>query len=146
MAEIRLPSLNRVLITGYATRDAELRYTPNGTAVANFGIGNTRRFKDQKGDWRDETTFVNVVAWQRLGELARDNVRRGSPVLVEGRLQSRSWEAEDGKRRTVIEIRADRLQFLEKVRRDVVEEGPPDQVPAPQGGEPERPEMDDVPF
>jgi len=148
MAEIRLPSLNKVLITGYATRDAELRYTPAGTAVANFGIGSTRRFRDQSGEWRDETAFVNIVAWQRWAELARDRVRRGAPLLVEGRLQSRSWETEDGRKRTVIEIRADRFQLLEKTfqesggessARPTPEEKQPEGQPADAG-------MDDVPF
>jgi single-strand DNA-binding protein len=145
MAEIRLPSLNRVLITGYATRDPELRYTPAGTAVANFGIGSTRRYRDQSGEWKDDTTFVNVVAWQKWAEVVRDSIRKGSPMLVEGRIQSRSWEGEDGKRRTVVEIRADRVQALEKGAR---EGGRPPADVAPQGEEAETPppDLDDVPF
>jgi single-strand DNA-binding protein len=147
MAEIRLPTLNKVLITGYATRDPELRYTPGGAAVANFGIGSTRRYKDQNGEWKDDTAFINVVTWQRWAELARDNVKKGSPLLIEGRLQSRSWEGEDGRRRTVIEIRADRFQTLEKFQRDG---SPRETAPTFSGSadrdSPGEPDLDDVPF
>ncbi len=146
MAEIRLPSINKVLITGYATRDPELRYTPGGTAVANFGIGSTRRFKDQNGEWKDDTAFINVVAWQRWAELARDLIRKGSPLLIEGRLQSRSWDGEDGRKRTVVEIRADRFQALEKGARSGGQgssAGSDDnRGEGPQGG----PDLEDVPF
>ena len=146
MAEIRLPSLNKVLITGYATRDPELRYTPSGAAVANFGIGSTRRYKDQNGEWKDDTAFINVVAWQRWAEIARDNVRKGSPLLIEGRLQSRSWEAEDGRKRTVVEIRADRFQALEKGSREPRVGSPSESsnVETEQGSR--SPDLDDVPF
>ena len=145
MAELRLPTLNKVLITGYATRDPELRYTPSGTAVANFGIGSTRRYRDQSGEWKDDTAFINIVAWQRWAEMARDSIHKGSPVLVEGRLQSRSWEAEDGRRRTVVEIRADRLQALEKGARG---EGRPEGARAGDGEDEPAPgpDVDDVPF
>jgi single-strand DNA-binding protein len=146
MAEIRLPTLNKVLITGYATRDPELRYTPGGAAVANFGIGSTRRYKDQNGEWKDDTAFINVVTWQRWAELARDNVKKGSPLLIEGRLQSRSWEGEDGRRRTVIEIRADRFQALEKFPRDGAPRDTAPAVSADQNAPPAGPDLDDVPF
>ena len=112
MAEIRLPTLNKVLITGYATRDPELRYTPGGAAVANFGIGSTRRYKDQSGEWKDDTAFINVVTWQRWAELARDNVKKGSPLLIEGRLQSRSWETDDGQKRSKVEVVAESKSAL----------------------------------
>jgi single-strand DNA-binding protein len=146
MADIRLPTLNKVMLTGYATRDAELRYTPGGAAVANFGIGSTRRYKDQSGEWKDETMFINVVAWQRWAELARDKVRRGSPLLVEGRLQSRSWETEDGQKRTVVELRADRFQFLEKTRLESDLGEGSDASAASQPFSSGSKDLDDVPF
>ncbi|MCK4546074.1 MAG: single-stranded DNA-binding protein [Candidatus Eisenbacteria sp.] len=160
MAEIRLPSVNKVLITGYATRDPELRYTPSGAAVANFGIGSTRRYKDQSGEWKDDTAFINVVAWQRWAELARDNVKKGSPLLIEGRLQSRSWETEDGRKRTVVEIRVDRFQALEKFssgatggessrtfsREEVSPAAASRRTSGDEGAAPAGPDLDDVPF
>lgn len=146
MAEIRLPTLNKVMITGYATRDPELRYTPGGTAVANFGIGSTRRYRDQSGEWKDETAFINIVAWQRWAELARDNVRKGSPLLIEGRLQSRSWETEDGRKRTVVEIRADRFQSLAKTRAEPGKEEPSANSFGRREEKAEGEDVDDVPF
>jgi single-strand DNA-binding protein len=140
--ELRLPTLNKILITGYCTQDAEVRYIQSGAAVANIRIGSTRRFKDNAGEWRDETCFVNVVAWRELAERCGNNLKKGSAVFVEGRLQSRSWETDDGQKRSVIEILADRIQFLDRGARD----GAP--AFAGGGAEPERESMagDDVPF
>lgn len=114
MSELRVPTLNRVLMAGRLTRDPELRYTPNGSAVCNFSLAVNRRHKDQSGRWQDDTTFINVVAWQAIAENVNKYLHKGSPVLVEGRLESRSWETETGQKRTVIEIRADSVRFLEK--------------------------------
>ncbi|HAD82895.1 MAG: hypothetical protein A2509_09900 [Candidatus Edwardsbacteria bacterium RIFOXYD12_FULL_50_11] len=114
MSELRVPTLNRVLLSGRLTRDPELRYTPNGSAVCNFSLAVNRRHKDQSGRWQDDTTFINVVAWQAIAENVNKYLHKGSPVMVEGRLESRSWETETGQKRTVIEIRADSVRFLEK--------------------------------
>jgi len=114
MSELRVPTLNRVLLSGRLTRDPELRYTPNGSAVCNFSLAINRRHKDQSGRWQDDTTFINVVAWQAIAENVNKYLHKGSPVMVEGRLESRSWETETGQKRTVIEIRADSVRFLEK--------------------------------
>ena len=117
--ELRLPSLNRILITGNCTRDPEVRYTQGGSAVTNIGIASSRYYKDPKdpaGGWKEDTCFVTVVAWGALAERCGDMLSKGSPVLVEGQLQSRSWETEDGQKRSVIEIRADRVQNLERSR------------------------------
>jgi len=115
--ELRLPSLNRVIIAGNLTRDPEVRYTQSGAAVANLGLASSRYYKDPKdpaGEWKEDTCFVTVVAWAQLAERAGDSLKKGSPVLVEGRLQSRSWETDDGQKRSVIEIRADSIQNLER--------------------------------
>lgn len=125
MTELRIPSLNRVLIAGRLTRDPELRYTPNGSAVCNFSLAVNRRHKDQAGRWQDDATFINVVAWQAIAENINKYLHKGSPVLVEGRLESRSWENEAGQKRNVIEIRADSVRFLEKSdsSQDIAAEG-----------------------
>ena len=115
--ELRLPSLNRIMIAGNLTRDPEIRYTQSGAAVANIGLASSRYYKDPKdpaGEWKEDTCFVTVVAWAQLAERVGDTLKKGSPVLVEGRLQSRSWETEDGQKRSVIEIRADAIQSLER--------------------------------
>lgn len=112
--ELRLPSLNKILITGRCTQDPEVRYLQSGTAVTNIRIASNRRFRDKSGEWRDDTCFVDVVAWAELAERAGNQLKKGGAVLVEGRLQSRSWETEDGQKRSAIEINADRIQFLDK--------------------------------
>jgi single-strand DNA-binding protein len=115
MADLRLPSLNRVLIAGRLTRDPELRYTPSGTAVCNLRLASGRRYKDRSGEWQDDSTFVSVVTWSRTAENCGEYLKKGSAVLVEGRLQSRSWETEDGQKRSVVEINALRVEFLDRV-------------------------------
>jgi single-strand DNA-binding protein len=118
MSEIRIPSLNRVLLAGRLTRDPELRYTPNGKAVCRFSLAVNRRHKDQSGRWVDDPTYINIVAWQEAAEEANRRLKKGSPVLVEGRLESRAWENDAGQKKTLFEIRADNLDFLEKAGPD----------------------------
>jgi len=110
----RLPNLNRVMIVGNLTREPELRTTSTGIPVANFRIAANRRFRDNSGEWREDVCFIGVVAWQRLAESCAAMLQKGSAVYVEGELRSRSLEAEDGKKRNVIEIRAHHVQFLDK--------------------------------
>ena len=111
--ELRLPSLNKVLMTGNLTRDPEVRYIQSGAAVVTLRIASTRRYQTG-GEWKDDTCFIDVVAWRELAERCGDQLHKGSPVMVEGRLQSRDWATQDGQKRTTIEINADRIQFLEK--------------------------------
>ena len=136
MFEVRLASINKVMLSGRLTREPELRYTPAGVAVMTFSIALNRRYKDQSGEWKEEVSFVNVVAWQKQAELAGQFLKKGSAVYVEGRLQSRSWETNDGNKRSTLEVRAERLQFLDKVRRE--EEGAEPK--------PEEEAAEDVPF
>ncbi|MDD5347703.1 MAG: single-stranded DNA-binding protein [Candidatus Omnitrophica bacterium] len=107
-----MASLNKVLLIGNLTRDPELRYTPQGTAVANIGLAVSRKFKDKSGELREEVCFVTVVVWNKMAETCNQYLHKGSPVFVEGRLMMRSWEDKEGKKRTVIEVRAERVQFL----------------------------------
>ena len=118
MSDLRLVSINRVLLSGRLTRDPELRYTPSGVAVMTFSLALNRRYKDQSGEWKEEVSFVNVVAWQRQAELASEYLKKGSAIFVEGRLQSRSWETSEGQKRSVLEVRAERLQFLDRLKRE----------------------------
>ena len=114
--ELKLPSLNKILIAGNCTRDPEVRYTQSGSAMTRFGIASSRyyREKGESNEWKEETCFVNVVTWRQLAERLGDQLQKGTAVLVEGRLDSRSWETEDGQKRTVIEISADRVQVLDR--------------------------------
>lgn len=141
MADLRLPNLNFVQLVGRLTRDPEMRYTPSGVPVATFGIAVNRFYRDSNGEPREETSFFTVVTWQKLAERAAETLHKGTAVLVEGRLQSRSWESADGQRHSVVEIHAQRFQVLSKP------EGGREYTPPPPQGTFETPEVeDDMPF
>lgn len=112
--KLSFPRVNYVIISGRLTRDVELRYTPSGTPTANIGIASDRSYRDSDGNWQQETSFLRVVAWTRQAEWAAENLKKGSPVIIEGRIQSRNWQDKDDKPRTTVEIVASRIQRLER--------------------------------
>lgn len=97
-------SLNKVLLIGNLTRDPELRYTPNGTAVCTFGLATNRGWTTQTGEAKEETEFHRIVAWNKLGELCSQLLVKGRKVYVEGRLTTRTWTGQDGVQRTTVEV------------------------------------------
>lgn len=105
---------NTVLLTGRLTRDPELKYTANGTAMCRFSLAINRRYKDKTGEFKDDTTFVNCVIWREAGERVGKTVKKGTPVHVEGRLRSYDYQDKEGKKRSGIEVEARRVQILEK--------------------------------
>jgi len=107
-----MASYNKVLLMGNLTRDPELRYTPGGAVVAEFGLAVNRQYRTQSGESREETTFVDIVVWGRQAETVNQYLSKGRPVLVEGRLQYDSWEGQDGQKRSKIRVTAERVQFL----------------------------------
>lgn len=107
-----MASFNKVLLIGNLTKDVELRYTPQGTAVANLRLAVNRKFKDKNQELKEEVCFITAVAWDKQAETCNQYLHKGSPIFVEGRLQSRSWEDSAGQKRNVIEVRAERIQFL----------------------------------
>ena len=109
-----MASLNRVILIGNLTRDPEMRFTPSGASVSNFGLAVNRRWTNKQGERVDQVDYFNIVTWAKLAELCTDYLTKGSPVAIEGRLQSRSWETEDGQKRSVVEIVAENVQFLGK--------------------------------
>ncbi|RNA64125.1 single-stranded DNA-binding protein [Prosthecochloris sp. ZM_2] len=110
-----MPEINSVVIAGNLTKDPVFRQTNSGgTPVVNFSIACNRRFRDSNHQWQEDVCYVGVVAWNKLAESCRDNLRKSSAVLVDGELQSRTWKAQDGSSRTVVEIKARRIQFLNK--------------------------------
>lgn len=114
MSNIRLGYLNSVQLIGRLVADPELRYTQKGAPVCDFRIASTRRYKNREtGEQQEETLFINVVAWRRQAELANDFLKKGSAVLIEGRIRSRQWESAQGEKRSAIEIVAQRIQFLD---------------------------------
>jgi single-strand DNA-binding protein len=111
-------SLNRVFLIGNLTRDPELRYIPSGQAVTTFTIAVNRVYTAGTGERKEDTSFIRVVVWARRAEVCNEYLRKGSPVFVEGRLQSRSWEAPDGAKRSSIEVVANNVQFLSRGTRE----------------------------
>lgn len=105
-------SLNKVLLIGNLTRDPELRYTPQGTAVCTFGMATNRQWKTEEGENKEDTEFVNVVAWNRLAEICAEFLKKGRQVYVEGRLSTREWEGQDGVKRRTTEVVANEVIFL----------------------------------
>ena len=104
-------SFNRVVLAGNLTRDPELRFTNNGIPVCEFGIAvNERRGKG--ADATERANFFDITAWRDLGETIANYKKKGDPILVEGRLQFRSWEAQDGSKRSKVDVVADNVQFL----------------------------------
>ena len=116
-----MANFNKVLLIGNLTKDPELRYTPQGTAVVNLRLAVNRRFKDRNQELKEETCFVTAVVWDKQAETCNQYLHKGSPVFVEGRLQSRSWEDNTGQKRYVIEVRAERVQFLSAGQAKVIE-------------------------
>lgn len=107
-----MANFNKVLLIGNLTKAPELRYTPQGTAVLNLRLAVNRKFKDRNQEMKEETCFITVVVWDKQAETCNQYLNKGSSVCVEGRLQSRSWEDNAGQKRSVIEVRAERVQFL----------------------------------
>ncbi len=116
-------SFNRVILAGNLTRDPELRFTNDGIPVCSFGLAVNRvRSKSEEVD------FFNVSAWRELGETIANYKKKGDPILVEGRLQYRTWEAQDGSKRRAVDVVADNVQFLGRA-------GEPQEAGAPSDGE-----------
>jgi single-strand DNA-binding protein len=105
-------SLNRVTLIGNLTRDPELRYTPNGQPVASYALATNRRWTSQSGETQDATEYHEIVAWGKLAEISQQLLSKGKKAYVEGRLQTRSWEAPDGNKRQRTEIIAENIIAL----------------------------------
>jgi single-strand DNA-binding protein len=101
---------NTVELVGNLTRDPELRFTPNGAPVANFGLAVNRRWRNQQtNEWEEQTSFFDVVAWRDLAENVAESLQRGTRVIVVGRLEQRSWETQEGEKRSKVEVIADEI-------------------------------------
>ncbi|MBI5380323.1 MAG: single-stranded DNA-binding protein [Opitutae bacterium] len=137
-----MASLNKVFLIGNLTRDPELRVTPKGTAICQFGLAVNRQYKDESGATRDETTFVDIEAWGKQGELVSKYLTKGSPCFVEGRLRLDQWEDKtSGQKRNRLKIVLDNVQFLGRPggnagapasgASDGIDQTAPSHVPAP---------------
>jgi len=107
-----MANINRVVLVGNLTKDPELRHTPSGTSVCKLRIAVNTRQKDAQGNWGDKPNYFDVTVWGNQGESCAQFLSKGRPVGVDGRLDWREWEAQDGTKRQAVEIIADTVQFL----------------------------------
>jgi len=128
--------LNRVILIGRLVADPQLRYTQTGIAVTNFTLAVDRPFVGQSGE--RETDFIDIVTWRKQAEVCANHLTKGRLVAVEGRLQIRSYDDQNGIRRKAAEVVADQVRFLDRAK-DFASEEPMDEGPP-------EPEFDDVPF
>jgi single-strand DNA-binding protein len=149
-----MSNLNKVMLIGRLTRDPEMRYTPSGQPVTSFSIATNRYGSGPDGERREFTDYHNIVAWnigkRNLAELVAQYLRKGSQVYVEGRLQTRSWESQDGQKRRATEVVANDVQFLDTRTGGTGATGPAaaegGEVPPPEEGHPRDIDPDDIPF
>jgi len=114
VAELRLPDVNRVLLSGRLTRDPDRRYAADGTAVTRFDLAFHRHVRGRNGRVNETTGFVSVISYQRLAEVCAESLRKGSAVLIEGRLAMREWTSPQGEKRSRLELVAESVHFLEQ--------------------------------
>lgn len=105
--------VNKVILIGNIGADPELRYTPNGSAVSNFNIATNESWNDKSGERQERTEWHRIVVWGRMAEICNQYLRKGSKVFIEGRLQTRSWEGQDGQKRYTTEVVARDMQMLD---------------------------------
>ena len=128
-------SFNRVILVGNITRDPQVKYTTGGTAMAEIGLAVNRRYKDANGQQKDETTFVDVQLWGRTAEIAGEFLRKGSSVLIEGRLQLDTWDdRESGAKRSKLRVVGEQMTMLgnksgERTERQEPHQNQPDAAP-----------------
>jgi single-strand DNA-binding protein len=152
-----MANFNKVILAGNLTRDPEVRYTPKGTAIAKLGMAINRTWKNEAGETKEEVTFVDVDAFGRTAEVISQYLKKGRPILVEGRLKFDQWDdKQTGQKRSRLGVILENFQFLDSGRGDGGGGGssrsqasaPPSAPASPDAPEPEgpAPEEDDVPF
>jgi single-strand DNA-binding protein len=152
-----MASFNKVILLGNLTRDPEVRYTPKGSAVCDLGIAVNRVYTTEGGERREEVTFVDVVLWARLAEIAGEYLRKGRPIFIEGRLQMDSWDdKQTGQKRTKLRVVGESMQLLggrpgggtgETAEEDrVATSGGSKSAAPPKSARPAEPDDDEIPF
>ena len=152
-----MASFNKVILLGNLTRDPEVRYTPKGSAVCDLGVAVNRVYTTEGGERREEVTFVDVVLWARLAEIAGEYLRKGRPVFIEGRLQMDSWDdKQTGQKRTKLRVVGESMQLLggrpsgtagetTEEDRSATSAGSKTTAP-PKSASPAEPDDDEIPF
>ena len=138
-----MASVNRVILIGNLGRDPEVRYTQNGTAVANFTLATNEVWTDKGGERQERTEWHRIVVWGKQAEIVREHLSKGKQVYVEGSIQTRQWDDREGNKRTTTEIKAQRLMMIGRADAG---ESRMDAAAPPPGDEPGPPPDDDIPF
>ncbi|MHB1361995.1 MAG: single-stranded DNA-binding protein [Thermoleophilia bacterium] len=149
-----MASINRVTLVGNLTRDPELRTTPNGKSVCTLGLAVNERYKNESGEWIEKPNFFDIVVWGAQAESCSQYLAKGRQVAVDGRLSFRSWEAQDGSKRSKVEVIANTVQFLGSRQDAGSSGGAPVATGAPSGLNPDTSDFDapsggsddDIPF
>lgn len=145
-----MASVNKVILVGNLGKDPEVRYTSSGDAICNFSIGTTESWKDKaSGERREATEWHRISIFGKLAEIAGEYLKKGSQVYIEGRLQTRKWQDQNGQDRYTTEVRADVMKMLGKPSEDRKESKAPDrpkQTPTPQPPKQQYDFDDDIPF
>ena len=128
MSELRMPSINQVTLTGRLAQDPEFRITEGGHPRLSGRIAVNRSYRDRDGEWQSEACFFNIVVWQKLAELNADRLRKGTPVLVSGRLRSHSWRDDEEQPHSLVEVQVRTLQVLERAAATDTDEGEEEQA------------------
>jgi single-strand DNA-binding protein len=155
-----MASFNKVILLGNLTRDPEVRYTPKGSAVCDLGIAVNRVYTTDSGEKREEVTYVDVVLWARLAEIAGEYLKKGRPVFIEGRLQMDTWDdKQSGQKRTKLRVVGESMQLLGARPGGAAAEGSAEDrsasggsggnkfaPPPSKGSAPDKPDDDEIPF
>ncbi|MFT5207376.1 MAG: single-strand DNA-binding protein [Candidatus Omnitrophota bacterium] len=139
-----MASFNRVFLMGNLTRDPELKYIPSGSAVATFSLAINRVYRLQTGEKKEETTFLRIVVWGKMGENCAQYLKKGSAAFVEGRVVARNWDAPDGSKRTTTEVIATAVQFLNSKTGVAVSEEGYGQSSAPSQSAPKKEPLEEI--
>lgn len=146
MADLKLPRLNKFVVSGRIANDLELKYTPKGTPVIRFTLANDRNYKDDADQWQTVTSWIDCVAWSRWAESLANNAHKGSALIVEGRVDTRTWTDQNNVTRKSTEVTADMIHFLEWKPRDGQAAGS-DEAPLPEEDmASQKSTTDDLPF
>lgn len=141
-----MASVNKVILIGNLGRDPEVRYTQNGTAVANFTLATNEVWNDKAGERQERTEWHRIVVWGKQAEIAREHLAKGKQVYVEGSIQTRQWDDREGNKRTTTEIKALRVVMLGRAEPGETRMSAASAAPDTAGEEPGPPPDDDIPF
>lgn len=114
MSKLRMPTINQIALSGRLAQDPEFRLTENGVARLSARLAVNRSYRQRNGEWQEESSFFNIVLWQKMAEYYAERIRKGTPVFIAGRLRSHSWRDEEDRHHSLVEIQVRSLQLLEK--------------------------------